>query len=229
MKTKIMHIPLEKLVPHGDNPNWMSRANSARLVRNIERTGHYEPLVVRPHPTRAGYFQIINGHHRYEALKELGHEAADAVVWKVDDEQTAILLATLNRLGGRDSLDKKLTLLRRLRRHMSIPELSKLLPQTRGQIERLTARKPLSQTAPCDQNPSPIPLVFFVDPAQQDAIEQALRLATDPASPGGNSASLASNATDRSTRAGRRAAALTCLANLFIDLTQQAGRGLSTP
>jgi ParB family chromosome partitioning protein len=226
MKTKITRIPLDKLVPHADNPNWTSRANLAKLARNIERTGCYEPLVVRPHPDKPGYFQIINGHHRCEALRELGHETADAVVWRVDDEQTAILLATLNRLGGRDSLDKKVTLLRRLRRHMSIPELSKLLPQTRGQLERLTARKSLSPVTSQGQNPSPVPLVFYVNQAQQDAVEQALRLATDPAAPGDSPAAPAENATDRSTRAGRRAAALTCLANLFIDLTEQtAGPG----
>lgn len=215
MKTKITRIPLEKLVPNEDNANWMSRANFARLVRNIERTGRYEPLVVRPHPELGGHFQIINGHHRWEALKELGHETAEAIVWKVDDEQTAVLLATLNRLGGRDSLDKKLALLRRLRRHMSIAELSKVLPQTRGQIERLTARKPMPAVTSPDTNPSPIPLVFFVDQTQQQAIEQALQLAADPTPSGEN------ETPKRRTRAGLRAEALTCLANLFIDLTQQ--------
>jgi len=217
MKTKITRIPLDKLVPNVDNPNWMSRASLAKLTRHIERTGYYEPLVVRPHPDKAGYFQIINGYHRFEALKELDHETADVVVWRVNDEQTAILLATLNRLGGRDSLDKKTTLLRRLRRHMSIPELSKLLPQTRGQLERLTTRKSLSPMTSPNQNPSPVPLVFYVDQSQQDAIEQALRLATDPVSPGNTG----ENATDQGTRAGRRAAALTCVANLFVDLTEQ--------
>ena len=221
MKTKITHIPLDKLAPHTDNPNCMSRANLAKLARNIERTGCYEPLVVRPHPDKPGFFQIINGHHRCEALRELGHDTVDAVVWRVDDEQTAILLATLNRLGGRDSLDKKVTLLRRLRRHMSIPELSRLLPQTRGQIERLTARKSLSSMASQGQNPSPVPLVFYLNQAQQDAIEQALRLAADPAPPSGSPATPMQNATVENTRAGRRAAALTCLANLFIDLTDQ--------
>ena len=228
MKTKITHIPLDKLAPRTDNPNCMSRANLAKLARNIERTGCYEPLVVRPHPDKPGFFQIINGHHRCEALRELGHDTVDAVVWRVDDEQTAILLATLNRLGGRDSLDKKVTLLRRLRRHMSVPEISRLLPQTRGQIERLTARKSLSSMASQGQNPSPVPLVFYLNQAQQDAIEQALRLAADPAPPSGSPATPMQNATVENTRAGRRAAALTCLANLFIDLTEQTA-GLGTP
>jgi len=211
MKTKIAHIALDKLVPHLDNPNWMSRGNFAKLVRNIERTHHYEPLIVRPHPDKAGSFQIINGHHRCDALKELGHKTADAVIWNVDDEQTAILLATLNRLGGRDSLDKKLALLRRLRRHASIPELAKRLPQTRGQLERLLARKMLRPTGTHTQVPAAVPLVFFVDEAQRCTIEEALSLATDPA--------------DMKAKAAHRATALTCLAHSFVGRTQEESNG----
>lgn len=221
MKTRIAHIALDKLVPHPDNPNWMSRTNFAKLVRNIKRIGRYEPLVVRPHPDKTGCFQIINGYHRWAALKEIGHETADAVVWDVDDKQTAILLATLNRLGGRDSLDRKVALLRRLRGHMPIQELSKLLPQTRGQLERLMAHKLLSRMTPRGRNPSPIPMIFFVNEAQQSAVEGALLLAANPDPPGDSSSSPAPSPAAGSTRAARRAAALTCLAHLFIDLTQQ--------
>jgi hypothetical protein len=104
---------------------------------------------------------------------------------------------------------------------MPIQEISKLLPQTRGQLERLTARKPLSRMMPQGQNPSPIPMIFFVNEAQQSAIEGALLLAANPDSPGDNSTSPAPSPAAGSTRAARRAEALTCLAHLFVDLTQQ--------
>jgi ParB/RepB/Spo0J family partition protein len=221
MNTKITRISLERLVSHPDNPNHMSRANFAKLIRGIERTGHYEPLVVRPCPDKAGYFQIINGHHRRDALRELGHETVDAVVWKTDDTQTAILLGTLNRLGGRDFLEKRLMLLRRLRRLMSIGDLAKLLPHTRGQLERLLARKPLSRESTPSPDPVSVPLVFFVTEAQQKAIEEALLLATDGALPDDPSDVSAPSPVKSNSRAGRRAAALTCLANLFLDLTQR--------
>ena len=227
MKTRITRIALDKLVPHPDSANWMSRGNFAKLVRNIERTGCYEPLAVRPHPDKAGFFQIINGRHRRDALKELGRQTADAVVWNVDDVETAVLLSTLNRLTGRDSLDTKLTVLRRLRRHMSIPELAKLVPQTRGQLERLMPRKPLPHTPAPGQSPSsPIPLVFFVDETQQRAIEDALLLAGEP-DPPADGAVTAPQTGGGATRTARRAAALTCMAHLFADLAQQAGRALS--
>ena len=112
-------------MPHPDNPNRMSRVTFAKLVRNIGQTGRYEPLIVRRITDTQGHisenvtnlrrntyegdvYQIINGHHRWQALKKLGKETADAIVWDIDDDQTDILLATLNRLCGQDVLDKKL-------------------------------------------------------------------------------------------------------------------------
>ncbi|MDI6450139.1 ParB/RepB/Spo0J family partition protein [Anaerobaca lacustris] len=100
MTMKIRKIELSRLWPHPDHANRMSRAAFGKLMRHIKRTGYYEPLVVRPHPHKRGSFQILHGHHRCEALRRLGHETAQAVVWNVDDEQADILLATLNRLAG---------------------------------------------------------------------------------------------------------------------------------
>jgi ParB-like chromosome segregation protein Spo0J len=202
MNNKIQSIAVDKFVPHPDNPNRMSKANFAKLVRNIKRTGRYEPLVVRPcafssgrndhcqsvaavatakhsHDNKAvvDHFQIINGHHRWQALKELGYKHVDAVVWDIDDQQTDILLATLNRLGGSDILEKKFALLKRLNKRMEPKALAKFLPQTAKQIERLTNLKtlcaPITARANCFANA----LVFFVDDQQQKVIEEAVSLA----------------------------------------------------
>jgi ParB family chromosome partitioning protein len=117
----------------------MSGSTFAKLVRNIERTGRYEPLIVRPYRRKKGRFQIINGHHRLEAIKKLGKRKAEVIVWDVDDEQTDILLATLNRLSGSDIVAKKIALLKRLTGKMNARQLGRLLPQTPGQIKKLTA------------------------------------------------------------------------------------------
>jgi ParB family chromosome partitioning protein len=210
MASAIQSIPLDKLVAHPDNPNRMSKANMAKLVRNIEQTGRYEPIMVRPHPQRGNYFQIINGEHRCRALAKLGYKTADCVVWDIDDEQTNILLATLNRLGGTDELGKKLELLKRLNKRMESGELSKLLPQTAKQIERLTNLKmpstPAKTIAKCFSNP----MVFFVNDSQKEVIEKALSLAE-------GARSEKTNATPRSTRAARRAAALADIAGEFLN------------
>lgn len=203
MANVIRSVGLDKLVAHPANPNKMSTATFGKLVRNIERTGRYEPIVVRPHPEGGGYFQIINGHHRCQALAKLGHKTADCVVWDIDDEQADILLATLNRLCGSDELGKKLELLKRLNKSMESRELSKLLPQTARQIERLTSLKMPSR--PAEAKGFSNPLVFFVNDAQQEVIEGAL--------------SSAGELRSEKTKAAKRAAALAHIAGEFINKT----------
>ena len=201
MTNDIQSIPLVKLVAHPDNPNRMSKANFTKLVRNIERTGRYEPLIVRPAPENGDCYQIINGHHRCAALRKLGFETAEAVVWDVDDEQTDILLATLNRLSGSDVLGKKLALLRRLSEKMQTKELAKLLPQTAGQIERLNNLK-LPSAASNAVAPMARPLVFFVSDKQQRIIEQAL--------------DKAGKKTGCNTKAARKTQALVAIAQAYL-------------
>ncbi|HSV98589.1 MAG TPA: ParB/RepB/Spo0J family partition protein [Sedimentisphaerales bacterium] len=212
-RTTIEHIPLDRLVPHPDSPNRMSRANADKLLRNIARTGRYEPLVVRPCPGRDGFYQILNGRHRCEAIRKLGLPAAEAVVWDVDDEQADILLGTLNRLGGRDCLGKKLTLLRRLTRRIPIRKLARLLPQTLGQIERLTSSQPLGRATAQKASAFAKAMVFFVDEGQQQRVEEAL-LTANPSGQGRG-------------RAAARAAALDQIAGQFLARTgdQATARG----
>jgi len=210
MVNSVQSIEIEKLIAHPDNPNRMSKANFAKLVRNIERSGRYEPIVVRPHPTKVGCYQIINGHHRCEALAKLGYKEADAVVWDVDDQQTDILLATLNRLGGSDELSGKLKLLERLNKGIRSKALAKLLPFTRKQIEQLTnLKRPLTPAA-ISARTFANPLVFFVDDMQERTIKQALSLVE-------KSEERSQETEDRITKAQRNAAALTKIAEHFIE------------
>jgi len=209
MTNEIQSIALDKFVAHPDNPNRMSRANFAKLVRNIKQTGRYEPLVVRPCPDKLDYFQIINGYHRWKALAQLGYKTADAIVWDIDDEQADILLATLNRLSGSDVLDKKLALLKRLNERWSAREIAKLLPQTAKQIERLTNLKIPNTPAKINTNCFANPLVFFVNDKQQQTIQNAL--------------SLVKEAKKERTKAAKNAAALTYIAQFFLNQSNNIG------
>ncbi|KPL24205.1 MAG: hypothetical protein AMJ75_04430 [Phycisphaerae bacterium SM1_79] len=204
MTNQIQTIAIDKLVAHPDNPNRMSKKNFAKLVHNIEQTARYEPLVVRP---KGDCFQIINGHHRWRALQQLGYKAAEAVVWDVDDHDTHILLATLNRLGGSDVLDKKLALLQRLNKRMRARELAKVLPLRRPQIERLTHLKRPTGPARIAADRLANPLVFFLNDTQRQIVESALSLARQSKSV------ISAKAT---TSAGKKAAAITRMAQHFI-------------
>jgi len=238
MSSKIQLIPLDNLTPHPDNPNKMSKATFAKLVRNIERTGRYEPLIVRRNTDKQGCsrskagnlsrntdksdsFQIINGHHRWLALKHLGYKTADAIVWDVDDGEADILLATLNRLCGQDVLDKKIALLKQLNEKMQPAELAKLLPQTKTQLEKLTqltisdCRMSIEKfESEIENRKSKIflnPLIFFVSDGQQQVIETALEYF------------LKSDKTidkKAATLAAKRASALSVICRYYLDHKQ---------
>ena len=221
-QNRVSRIAIDKFVAHPDNPNRMSKANFTKLIRNIEQTGRYEPLIVRPCPQknchscasrnpdddRISCFQIINGHHRWQALRELGYKTAEAIVWDIDDNDTDILLATLNRLGGSDILEKKLVLLKRLNQRMDTRELAKLLPQTTKQIKRLTSILDTRFSIPDEHRASRSKyraLVFFVDDKQQEIVKRALSLAGR----GGSRTTI--------TKAAKNAAALTYIAQQFLN------------
>jgi ParB-like chromosome segregation protein Spo0J len=194
-----MSIPVDKLIAHHGNPNRMSKRNFARLVRNIEQTGLYEPLVVR---LQGDCFQIINGHNRCLALKQLGYETVDAVVWDVDDAEADILLCSLNRLSGSNVLEKKRALLSRINLNMHTREMAKLLPFTRSQIEKLKNMRIPSAPAGIDVKSFAVPMVFFLNDAQQKIIAGALASAREKR--------------DEKTKAARNAAALTEIAKCFV-------------
>jgi ParB-like chromosome segregation protein Spo0J len=181
-QTTIIRIPLDKLLPHPENPNRMAKANFEKLKRHIKQSHNYEPLIVRKHPdpdfAGENHFQIINGHHRAAALKQLGETFADCVQWDVDDDAARLLLATLNRLGGKDELASKASLYKSLSEKFSVKELSKLLPDTKQAIERL---KDIAKSLPqfADNSKAFLnTLVFFLNDEQIKTVETALEKAT---------------------------------------------------
>jgi len=202
MGNSIVTIEIEKLVGHPDNPNRMSEGNFGKLVRNIKRTGRYEPIVVRPDPQKRDCYQIINGHHRCKALAKLDYKEADCVVWDVDDEETDILISTLNRLCGSDELSRKLAILKRMSERMGTGELAKILPHTKKQIQnlvnfKLSVQEANGKPAVASRNP----MVFFLTDEQKSVVEEALSAAAD----------------NEKTRAMRNANALARIAKSFLD------------
>lgn len=209
-ENQVSSVAIGNLVPHPDNPNRMSKKKFAKLVYNIERTGRYEPLVVRPYPNKADVFQIINGYHRWKALQQLGYETVDVIVWKIDDNDTDILIATLNRLGGADVLEKKLALMGRLNQREPSGDLAKQLPYTARQIHRLAHMH--AGSVPRIRPTKPVfahPIVFFLSDDQKEIVEKALSNTREPQ--------------NEKTRAAKNATALTYIAQQFNLKFQEVG------
>ena len=207
-------IPLRALEPHPENANRMPPHLAEKLRAHIERTGLYEPLVVRPMPDNGAgarhasplpavdgdlesetsnlrcRYQILNGHHRAEVLRQLGHTRARCDVWEVGDDEARLLLATLNRLEGRDDPTARACLVARLAEGRSTEELSRLLPEPPDAIERLRrlARPPPAPLPAGAIEPLARPMTFFLADEQHALVTEALREVGRSDTPAGDGA-----------------------------------------
>ncbi|MGB0768001.1 MAG: ParB/RepB/Spo0J family partition protein [Phycisphaeraceae bacterium] len=153
----------------------MPKALLDKLANEIERTGLYPPVIVRPIGER---YQILDGHHRAVVLERLGHTAVHAVVWPVDDEQALVMLASLNRMRGEDDPRKRAALLAKLCVSMDAGELAKRLPEDVGRVNKLLElhhAAPPSPKPPNAMEEMPVCLHFFVLPRERKAVEACLR------------------------------------------------------
>ncbi|MBL7214116.1 MAG: ParB N-terminal domain-containing protein [Phycisphaerae bacterium] len=174
----VVSLSLRRLSPHPANPNRMSDAAFKKLVKHIERTGQYEPIVVRIHPHRKNSYQILNGHHRMRALARLSYTHADCVVFAAADAEAMVYLATLNKLTGRDNVHKKSRLIEQLCKRYESKELSQMLPESKTAIEKLDClakQQPLPK--PKSQKPFLLPMTFFVTEPQHRLISEAFEKA----------------------------------------------------
>lgn len=181
-------VPLDDLIAHPLNANSMPDDLREKLKAHIKRTGRYPFLVVRPHPDEPGRYQVLDGHHRVQVLRDLGHAEARCDVWEVSDAEAKMLLATLNRLQGQDLPIRRAALIHELLREMSLDDLAGLLPETDKQLEELHAllEFPAEEIAALleaegEEAEKVLPRVmsFVVTPAQEELIEQAVELASD--------------------------------------------------
>lgn len=195
-----MLIPLLQLDAHPHNANVMAEGMLAKLASHIRATGRYPPLIVRrmsssecgQNPNScvtlpAGHheetvdarYQILDGHHRALALRQLGHARAQCDVWEdVDDQHADLLLLTLNRLHGEDDPFKRGELIARLSLATSTDHLARLLPDPLERIERLkalAASRLEPVPAPKDLEEPPRAVTFFIEASAYPLLLQRLR------------------------------------------------------
>lgn len=173
------HIALNALHPHPDNANRMTPAMAAKLEAHLRASGGEQcpPLIVRPHPDHRDQFQILDGHHRAEALRCLRYEHARCEIWDVDDERASLLLLTLNRLHGNDDPHRRGALLARLIPAITIDDLAKLVPEGAAAIQHLLELNrpspPLVQ--PPDLAHMPQAITFFLTGLQRGRLIDRLK------------------------------------------------------
>jgi len=105
MSNDIKRIGFDKIDP---NPfrdfirNPPTEDHLAILQKSVENTGFWNTCIVRPHPDKNNYYQLMFGHARVEAAKRAGLTSAYFAIRNADDEEAIILMTNENSTQGRD-------------------------------------------------------------------------------------------------------------------------------
>ena len=88
-------IPLERLRPFANHPFQVWHDLEMReLMDSIGESGIITPILVRPKEN--GLYEVISGHRRWEACKELGVQQIPAKVLYLDDDEATVLMVNSN-------------------------------------------------------------------------------------------------------------------------------------
>lgn len=94
-----MKIPVSKIIDSSQRVREVERDDSFReLVESIRQHGLLQPVKARPHD---GQYELIYGHRRVAAIRELGWPECEAIVEQVSDEE-ALLQALLENIHRKD-------------------------------------------------------------------------------------------------------------------------------
>lgn len=95
MTKRIEKIKIDTLIPFENHP-FKERAGEeqAELVESIRTTGMLVPVIVRP--LLLGKYEIISGHRRVAACKELSIDTVPAIVKELTKEEAVITMVDAN-------------------------------------------------------------------------------------------------------------------------------------
>jgi ParB family chromosome partitioning protein len=71
------------------------------MVESIRANGVMEPIIVQPHPSEKGKYEILSGHNRVAAAKEAGKDDIPAIIHEGLTDEEALLIVTETNLMQR--------------------------------------------------------------------------------------------------------------------------------
>jgi PRTRC genetic system ParB family protein len=82
-------LPLDRILPFslGNSRSKRDKNSFEELKSTISAHGVINPITVRPHPTKSGYFERIAGNGRYEACESLGEFEIPVVIRNLSDNE----------------------------------------------------------------------------------------------------------------------------------------------
>lgn len=81
-------VPIEKITANPDQPRRsFTEAALSELTESIREKGIIQPLILRPHPTREGDYEIVAGERRWRAAQRAQLHEVPAIVRTLDDTE----------------------------------------------------------------------------------------------------------------------------------------------
>lgn len=95
MKNKIDNINIDLLIPFENHPfRYRDGLEQKELLESIKTNGLLEPLIVRPFSE--GKYEIISGHRRVNACKELGIKTVPVIIKEMNKDEAVIAMVDAN-------------------------------------------------------------------------------------------------------------------------------------
>jgi len=95
---EIVVVPMDKVRPNPFNSNEISVLEQERIKDDIMVNGFIGGILVRPVPD--GFFEIVDGEHRWKALLDLGMKEVPVIVMEHDDRRARLNSVRLNTERG---------------------------------------------------------------------------------------------------------------------------------
>lgn len=95
-----VYVDVDAIHPNEYNPNRQSDHDFELLCKSIEEDGFTQPIIVQQQTN-----EIVDGEHRWRALKALGHKKVPVIYTTMSREQQLIATLRHNRARGNENLN----------------------------------------------------------------------------------------------------------------------------
>lgn len=134
--TQIIEVPLHLIRPSRSNPR-KSFEDLDDLANSIRQNGVQQPLLVRPHPTIAGAYDLVAGERRWRASKLAEKPTAPCIVKALTDEE-ALDLQMVENVQREDlsPLEAAEGYAKLLKRHLDVATVAAKVGKEMGEVTR---------------------------------------------------------------------------------------------
>ncbi|MCC6426031.1 MAG: ParB/RepB/Spo0J family partition protein [Phycisphaerales bacterium] len=138
---------VDRLVPTPDNRRRpITQASVESLARSLAKDGVLQPIVVRPHAEKDGWFEIRAGERRWRAAKLAGLKEMPAVVRTLDDESAlSVTIAENLQREGLHPLEEAATIQQAFDRGYDLRAVAARLGKSPAYIARRASLSKLSK------------------------------------------------------------------------------------